>query len=183
MTGFRRLGERLVHEGHIWRVTTTEFESPDGERFARDIVRSPGAVGVVPLWIDAEGTPGVILVRQYRPAYEEEVVEIPAGMRDVPGESPDETARRELVEEIEYEAGKLDLLVRLYPSPGMTDSVTQVFLATGLRQVERHAHGPEERHMAVVHLPLTEAMRWVADGRIRDAKTIVGLLMTERLLR
>ncbi len=183
MTGFRRLSEDLIHQGFIWRLTTAEFEAPDGERFHRDIVRSPGAVGVVPMSVDAEGTPGVILIRQYRPAYESAIIEIPAGMRDIPGEPPEETARREMVEEIGYEAQALRLLTEIYPSPGMTDSVTHIFLATGLVAVERQTHGPEEHHMEVLHLPLAEAIRLVECGDIRDAKTVVGLLLAERFLR
>ena len=182
-SGFRRVGEAVVHQGYIWKVATAEFEAPDGERFRRDIVRSPGAVGVVPLWVDAEGTPGVVLIRQYRPPYEAAIVEIPAGMRDVPGEPPQETARRELAEEIGYEAHEWRLLAEIYPSPGMTDSVTHIYLGSGLQAVERAVHGPEETHSEVLHLPLAEAVDWVLDGRIRDAKTVVGLLLTERLLR
>jgi ADP-ribose pyrophosphatase len=183
VAGFRRVSEELVHEGYIWRVTTAEFEAPDGSLFRRDIVRSPGAVGVVPLWVDAEGTPSVILIRQYRPPYEDEILEIPAGMRDVPGEPPDVTAGRELIEEIGYAAGALQLLTEMYPSPGLTDSVTHVFLATQLTAVVREAHGPEEEHSSVVHVSLAEALDWVERGVIRDAKTVVGLLLTERMLR
>ena len=91
MSSFRHLGDRLVHQGYIWHLATAEFEAPDGERFRRDIVRSPGAVGVVPVHHGPDGRPGVVLVRQYRPAYDEVIIEIPAGMRDVPGE-PVETA-------------------------------------------------------------------------------------------
>ena len=70
MTEFRRIGEREVHQGYVWRVVVAEFEAPDGERFQRDIVRSPGAVGIVPLIFDAEGNASVLLVEQYRPPYE-----------------------------------------------------------------------------------------------------------------
>jgi ADP-ribose pyrophosphatase len=182
MTTFRRLGESLVHQGYIWRLTTAEFESPDGERFHRDIVRSPGAVGVVPV-LDQDGQTLVVLVRQYRPAYDEAVVEIPAGMRDVPGERPEVTARRELREEVGYQAESWRHLTDLYPSPAMTDSVTTVYLATGLAAIERETHGPEERHMEVLHVPLAQAIGWIGDGRIRDAKTVAGLLLAERLLR
>lgn len=183
MTGFRRVDETLIHQGYIWRVSTASFESPDGERFQRDIVRSPGAVGVVPIWMDSEGVACVVLIRQYRPAYEEIIIEIPAGMRDVPGEPAEDTARRELIEEVGFEAGELVHLTDLYPSPGMTDSVTTVFLARNLRECERDVHGPEERHMEVIHVPLSEAVSWIESGLVRDAKTVVGLLMAERLLR
>ena len=102
MPDFRHLAETEVHRGHIWRVVVAEFESPDGVRFQRDIVRSPGAVAVVPITLDADQRPIVTLVRQYRPPYGQELIEIPAGMRDVPGEPTEETgpllrARRQRV--------------------------------------------------------------------------------------
>jgi ADP-ribose pyrophosphatase len=145
-------------------------------------VRSPGAVGVVALTFDVEGTPSVVLVRQYRPPYEREILEIPAGMRDVPGEPPEVTAGRELEEEVGLRAGRLDELTQFLPSPGMTDSVTTIFLATDCEEVERRLHGPEEQHMSVVHVPLSDALVMVDTGEIADAKTVIGVLMTARRL-
>jgi 8-oxo-dGTP pyrophosphatase MutT (NUDIX family) len=182
VTGFRRVGEREVHQGHVWRVVVAEFEAPDGERFQRDIVRSPGAVGVVPLIFDAEGNASVLLVEQYRPPYERTVIEIPAGMRDVVDEPPEVTAHRELIEEAGMQAGRLDHLVDILPSPGLTDSVTMIYLATGCSSVERDLHGPEEEHMTLLHLPLADALAMIDRGDIADAKTVVGLLATQRRL-
>lgn len=181
--GFRRVGERQVHQGHVWRVVVADFEDPDGQPFRRDIVRSPGAVGVVPLMFDAEGNPSVVLVRQYRPPYETEIVEIPAGMRDVPGEAPATTARRELVEEVGLVAGAIEHLVDIYPSPGLTDSVTNIFLATDCRATARDVQGPEEEHSVVLHMPLDDAMAMIERGEICDAKTVTGLALVERRLR
>ena len=178
--GFRRVAERDVHQGYIWRVVTATFEDPAGESFQRDIVRSPGAVGVVPLLFDAEGTPAVVLIRQWRPPYEKELWEIPAGMRDVPGGDVGRLARRELVEEAGYRAAHVDLLVELYPSPGLTDSVTTIYLATGLEPVDREVHGPEEEHSTVCVVPLVDAVALVERGEIPDAKSAVGLLLTAR---
>ncbi len=182
MAAFRRLTEERVHQGYIWHVSRAEYEAPDGTRFARDIVRSPGAVGVVPLVFDAEGNPSVVLVSQYRPPYEHSVVEIPAGMRDIEGEDTAEVARRELVEEAGLDAGELVLLTEIYPSPGMTDSVTSIYLATGCTPVAADRQGPEEEHMELVHLPLSDAISMVERGEIVDAKTVVGLLLAERRL-
>jgi 8-oxo-dGTP pyrophosphatase MutT (NUDIX family) len=181
--GFRRVGERQVHQGHVWRVVVADFTGPDGEHFARDIVRSPGAVGIVPLVFDAEGNPSVVVVEQYRPPYERRILEIPAGMRDVPGEVPEETARRELIEEAGLVPGRLDLLIESYPSPGMTDSVTTIYLATGCTAAPRALHGPEEQDSRLLHLPLEDAVTMIGDGRIRDAKTVIGVLLTERRLQ
>ena len=183
MTGFRHLVDVDVHQGHVWKVVVADFESPDGERFRRDIVRSPGSVGVVPLVFDAEGLPSVVLVAQYRPPYERTVVEIPAGMRDVPGEPAEVTGRRELVEEAGLEAGEMAHLVDMLPSPGMTDSVCSIFLATGCSPVAHDRHGPEEQAMEMLHLPLDEALAMIDRGEISDAKTVVGLLATDRRLR
>jgi len=93
------------------------------------------------------------------------------------------TAARELVEEVGLEAGSLRHLLDFYPSAGMTDSVLYLYLATDLRAVERETHGPEEAHSEVVHLPLSTAVAMVTTGEIRDAKTIIGLLLVERELR
>jgi 8-oxo-dGTP pyrophosphatase MutT (NUDIX family) len=183
MSAFRRIGDEPIHQGYVWRVVVAEFESPDGERFHRDIVRSPGAVGVVPLVFDAEGVPSVVLVRQYRPSYERAIIEIPAGMRDVPGEDPAETGRRELVEEAGLAAGEISHLVDMLPSPGMTDSVCSIYLATECTPVEPDRHGPEEQHMEVLHLPLEEALAMIDRGEIGDAKTVCGLLATDRRIR
>lgn len=180
---FRRTGERQVHQGHVWRVVVADFEGPDGRSFHRDIVRSPGAVGVVPLFFDAEGNPSVVLLEQWRPPYEEVIYEIPAGMRDVPGEATEETARREVGEEAGLAPGRLDLLTEFYPSPGMTDSVCTVYLATGCTAVARELHGPEEEHSRLTNLPLEAALAMVDDGRIVDAKTVIGILLTDRRLR
>jgi nudix-type nucleoside diphosphatase (YffH/AdpP family) len=181
--GFAHLADDVVHRGHVWHVSVARFRAPDGEEFTRDVVRSPGAVAAVPLVFDAEGSPSVVLVRQYRPAFDELVLEVPAGMRDVPGEPTEVTAARELVEEVGLEAGELRHLIDLYPSAGMTNAVLTLYLATDLRPVDRSTHGPEEAHSEVVHLPLAAALDLVARGEIHDAKTVVGLLMVDRELR
>jgi ADP-ribose pyrophosphatase len=180
---FRRLSESIIHEGYIWNLTVAEFAAPDGSTFRRDIVRSPGAVGVVPLVFDAEGNPSVVLVSQYRPAYERTLIEIPAGMRDIAGEDTADVARRELIEEVGLTAGHLELLTEILPSPGMTDSVTTLYVATECDPVPHDRQGPEEAHMEVLHLPLDEAIAMIDRGEINDAKSVVALLLTERRLR
>jgi ADP-ribose pyrophosphatase len=181
LSQFRRVGERPVYEGRIWRVDVVEVEGPDG-RFERDLVRSRGAVGVVPVLFDPEGVASVVLVRQYRAALDHDLLEIPAGLRDVEGEDPEATARRELVEEVGLAASRLELLTVFANSAGMTDARTHVYLATGLRSVPSDRQGPEEAAMEVVQLPLAEAVAMAGDGRIEDAKTIIGLLLTGRRL-
>jgi ADP-ribose pyrophosphatase len=180
--GFRLVDEREVYQGHIWRVVVGTFDGPDGSRFQRDIVRSPGAVGIVPVLFDPEGTPSVVLVRQYRATLDRALTEIPAGMRDIEGEPPEETARRELAEEVGMAAGHLELLSVFTNSAGMTDATTHVYLATGLTRVPSSAHGPEEESMEVVQVALADAVDEVVAGTITDAKTVIGLLLTDRRL-
>jgi ADP-ribose pyrophosphatase len=182
MADFRRLAETEVHRGHIWRVVVADFEAPDGTQFVRDVVRSPGAVAVVPVTFDASGRAMVTLVRQYRATIERELLEVPAGMRDVPGEPPEETGRRELAEEVGLEAADLTLLTEMIPSPGMTDSVCAIYIATGLSRGSRALHGPEEQHSEVLDVPLAEAVAMVERGEITDAKSALGLLLAERRL-
>lgn len=182
MNRFRHLADTEVHRGYIWQVVVGQFEDPSGSRFERDIVRSPGAVGVVPLVFDPEGQASVVLVEQYRGALDRMMLEIPAGMRDVAGESPEDTARRELVEEAGLAAGELMHLIDLHPSPGMTDSLTMVFLATRCTPVAQNLQGPEEEHLVLRHLPLAEALDRISAGEITDAKTVLGLYATERHL-
>jgi ADP-ribose pyrophosphatase len=179
---FRHLGDRLVHRGYIWHVAVGTVESPDGELFERDIIRSPGAVGIVPVLFD-DGVPIVVFVRQYRGPLDRYVLEVPAGMRDVADEPLELTASRELAEEAGLAAGRLEYLTEFYPSAGMTDSTLHLYLATDLSPVAQDAHGPEETHMDVLRIPLPEAVEMVVTGKILDAKTVIGLLLVDRRWR
>jgi 8-oxo-dGDP phosphatase len=116
-------------------------------------------------------------LRQWRPSVERVLWEIPAGMRDKPGEDPADTGRRELIEEIGYSAANLELLTIFHPSAGMTDGTHHVYLATELTFVGSDADGPEEREMETVRLPLTEALAMVRRGDIMASSAVIGLLM------
>ncbi len=184
MTGFRQVDETEIWSGFVYRLVTGTFEGPNGDRFERHVFRSPGAVSAVPIvHSDAESTPRVVLISQYRAAHDELVIEIPAGMRDVDGEADEDNVRRELIEEVGLKAGHVELLTSIYPSVGMTDSVNSIFLACDCTRVERMPHGPEEVHAEILELPLSEAIEWVESGKIVDAKSVVGLLLADRRLR
>lgn len=174
--GFTKLGEDEVVRAHHFRVARAHYRSSDGEEFTRDVVRHPGAVAVVPLHDD--GT--VTLVRQFRAALDVELLELPAGLRDVAGEPDAGTAARELAEEAGLAAGSLEHLVTFVNSPGFCDEDVAVFLATDLRAVPHDRHGFEEQAMTLERVPLDEAMARVVAGEITDAKTIIGLLLVAR---
>ena len=165
----------------MWSLVRGEFTDPDGSSFVRTFVLSPGAVGVVALRDDVRRH--VVLVRQYRPALHRMTLEVPAGMRDMEGEDTLVTAQRELREEVGLEAESWVRLGKHVSAPGISDSSVELYLARTLREVPHDRHGPEEQHMTVVEIPLDEAIAMVADGRIDDAKTVIGLLMASRLTR
>lgn len=171
--GFRRLDERVVHSGYIFELVTATFESPEGESFERDIVRHPGAVSVVPIADDGR----IMMVRQYRPALDALVLEIPAGKRDVADEPPEETAQRELAEEIGMCAGRLELLGTFANAPGFSDELSWVFLGRDLASVPRDVQGVEETHMTIESITFDEARGLIADGGLIDTKSIIGILL------
>jgi ADP-ribose pyrophosphatase len=159
-------------------VSRATFVDPDGVTFSRDIVRHPGAVAVVA--VTEEGS--VVLVRQFRPALNQWILEIPAGTCDVEDEPPEATARRELAEEVGYAAGRLHLLTRCVITPGFCDEYATIYLATGLTRVPSERQGVEERFMSVVEVPLAEFDGMVDDGEIIDASTILGVGLARRRL-
>lgn len=170
-SSFRIVGERSEWSGRRLALKVAEVEAPDGSRHQREVVRHPGAVGVVPLHDD--GT--ITMVRQYRVAIDADMWEIPAGLRDVADEPSISTARRELVEEAGLEAAHVEHLVTFHNSPGFTDEVVIVYLATGLTEVPHDRQGIEEDHMLVERVPLEVALARVDRGEITDAKTIIAL--------
>ena len=164
----------MRYEGGFIKLVTGTFVGPDGFTFERDIVRHPGAVAVVPLEEDGRH---VLLVRQYRAAVGDALLELPAGKRDVEGEPADECARRELIEEIGQDATSLTELGWFYNSPGFTDERTVCFLAEGLTPAEPAAPGVEEVHMTVERVCLDDLEELVAAGDLVDAKSLIGLLL------
>jgi 8-oxo-dGTP pyrophosphatase MutT (NUDIX family) len=179
LNAFRKLGEDVVFEGTVITVANGHFEAPDGQRFDRDLVHHPGAVVVVPM-VDDET---VLLVRQYRAAVEAEVLEMPAGKRDVADEPPDITAMRELAEEVGRRAGRLELLANFYNSPGFSDELTWLYLARDLSVVADDRQGIEEQSMTLEEIKLADVDRLMASGEITDAKTIIGLLLADRRIK
>ena len=179
MTGFRKLGEREVYQGSRLRVVRAEFEAPDGSTFERDIVRHPAAVAVVP--IIEEGT-AAILLRQFRAPFETNVLEIPAGLCDVEGEPLEDTARRELVEEIGMQAGRLEPLAHFWNAVGSNDAVTHLFMGLDLEPRSLDRQSVEEQHMTVEHVSLDDVPSMISAGTLTDAKTIIGLLLARQAL-
>jgi ADP-ribose pyrophosphatase len=175
---FARIADAEVHRGFRFSVHRVRYRSADGTEFDRDVVRHPGAVAAVPLHDD--GT--VTLVRQFRAALDGHLLELPAGLRDVEGEADERAAERELIEEAGLAADRFELLTTFHNSPGFCDESVSVYLATGLREVDHDRQGIEEQLMTTERVDLHDALAMVDDGRITDAKTIIGLTLTARHL-
>jgi ADP-ribose diphosphatase len=160
---------REVFRGKVIRVEIERW--PPGDR---EVVHHPGACAVVAL----VGSGEVLLVRQMREAVREELLEIPAGLYDVAGEDPAGCAARELFEETGYRAGTLEPLATVYTSPGFADERIDLFVTTA-----EDEGGPGEDGVEVVRVPFAEALAAIRDGRIKDAKTVSGLLMAQERIR
>ncbi len=141
---------------------------PSGMEVEREVLRHPGAAVLLPVTNDGR----VVLVRQFRYAAGEFLLEAPAGTID-PGERPEETASRELVEETGYFAKRLEKLVEFYPSPGILEEKMYLFAATDLEA--RTQSLDEDESLEVVELPWDDAMALVPGVDVRDAKTIIAL--------
>ncbi len=167
--------EKTLHSdvrfvGRVFQVEEMLVRLSDGSSANREIVRHNGGAAVVA--IDSEDR--VVLVRQYRKAAEQIMLEIPAGKLE-PGEDPAACALRELREETGYRSGPLEPLMTMYPTPGYCSEKLHLFYTD---QIVTGLAAPDEGELLEpVLLPLTECREAIRDGRIRDAKTVVGILM------
>ena len=175
---FRKVGEEVVLRGPVFDVATATFEAPDGSTFDRQVVRHPGAVSVVAG--DDQGR--VPLVRQFRAALEADILEIPAGKLDVAGEDPVACAHRELAEEVGLAASSMELLCEFRNSPGFSDERHRVYLARGLSEVALDRQGVEEAAMTIEWVDLDDAVSLARHGEVKDAKTVIGLLLALEVL-
>ena len=176
---FHRVREREIHHGPLLRYVVATFAGPDGEEFERELVEHPGAVSVVPI-VD-EGT-AALLVRQFRAPLGASLLEIPAGKRDVAGEAPELTARRELEEEVGMRAGRLEKLAEFYNSPGFCDEHSFVFMGLDLEPCALDRQGVEEQHMTIEKVALDDVPGLIAGGALTDAKSIIGLMLARESL-
>lgn len=173
---------RVLYRGRYLTFRVDTIERADGSRSTRDIAGHPGAVAILAL--DADDR--VLMVRQFRLAAGQALLEIPAGTLDTTDdgsvEDPDLAAPRELEEETGMRAGTWRLLGRFYTAPGFTEERMSLFLATDLRPAHADRLSPDEdERLLVERLPWREAIAAVDRGEIQDAKSLVALLWLARL--
>jgi len=172
--GFESLDREVVYEGRIIRAGTERFRFADGTEVIRDKVWHPGAVAILPT-----DETHVWLVRQPREVLGiADSLEIPAGKRDVTGEVPLETAKRELAEEIGKQASGWEELLDFFPTPGFADEHIVLYHATGLADVVARSHADADERIEVIPWPLGDLDS--AIDQCRDGKTLIALLWLVR---
>lgn len=171
-----------VFEGKVWDVRSDRVDLGDDRIVQRDYIFHTGAVAIIALNDAGE----IYLVRQYRHPVRAECWEPPAGLTDVAAESPVEAAARELCEEADLTAGRWDVLVDFYATPGGSSEGIRVFLARDLAPVpedERHVRTDEERDMEGRWVPLEDALAAVWAGRASSPTLVIGTLALDAARR
>jgi 8-oxo-dGTP pyrophosphatase MutT (NUDIX family) len=166
---------REIYRGRVIGLRVDKVQMPDGRVAVREVVEHVGAVAVVAL----DEADRVVLIRQYRHPTGKYLLELPAGLLDISGESAAETARRELFEEAALRAETWHTLLDLRTSPGMSDEAVRVFLARDLTEVppqERYAGRDEETDLGPHWVTLDDAVRAALDGRVENSIAVAGLL-------
>lgn len=169
------VSSKTIFEGKVITLTLDEARLENGAIATREVVHHGGGAAVVALDCEAK----VALVRQFRYAVGQELVELPAGKIEA-GEDPRQTALRELGEEAGLTASRFEDFGSVLPTCAYCTEVIYIFLATGLSPVERNLD--EDEFVDVFWLPLNEAVEMVMDGRITDSKTCSGLLRAKIML-
>ncbi|MEM7111530.1 MAG: NUDIX hydrolase [Chloroflexota bacterium] len=168
------LEKKTVWQSDSWRLYEYKIETPSGQVVKKGAVDHPGSVVLIPVRMAKEGYE-VLMLRQYRAALGQTILELPAGTRGW-GEAALPCAQRELREETGFRADKFVLLSETWPSPGSSNEVMSLYLATGL--TEDPLPGDVDEVIEVVPMPLDELVEMAQNGRLADGKSVVGLLQT-----
>ncbi len=172
----KKISSEEIFKGEIVGLYVDRVKLPNNKIVTREKVTHPGAVGIVP--VNKEGK--IMLVEQFRYPLESVLLEIPAGKLDK-SESPLECAARELKEEIGATGGKLIHLTTFYTSPGFCDEILYLYLAINF---ERKGNDPDDdEFLQIVELKMTDALSFIKSGKIKDAKTIIGILLARDFLK
>jgi len=168
--------QNYVFNGHIINVRCDDIVQEDGREAKREVVEHRGGVCIVP--VDNNGN--VLMVRQFRYAIGNYLLEIPAGKREL-NEEPFETAKRELSEETGCIAGKWDNLGEFIVTPGYCTERFFIYLARDLQYFEQHLD--EGEHVTIEKIKLDKALEMVHSNQIDDAKSVIGLLMAKNIIQ
>lgn len=175
------LSSKVVFKGKVFSVYRDEVIEPTGVENIREVIRHNGSVVI--LAVDESknlSDPDIILERQYRHAAKQFLLELPAG-RVEPGESTLAAAKREMIEETGYRAKRWTLLTKYFASPGFLGEWMQIYLARDIREGKAQPEADEQ--IDVIRMPLSEALALASANKIHDGKTLIGLMLYDRLRR
>ena len=167
---FRVEAEREIFQGRVIRLVDRDLVLPNGRRTTFNIVEHPGAVAIVPVHSNGD----VVLLRQFRPTIGAEIYEIPAGTIER-GEAPLATAKREIIEETGFKASRWSKIAEFYTAPGFCTELMHVYVARGLSPAS--ADGDADEVLRPVRMSIKAALKLIRAKKIRDAKSIAGLLI------
>lgn len=169
------LRSEMIYQGRVFGVRRDEVIEPNGVRATREVITHPGSVVILPVLSNGR----IVMIRQYRYATRQYMWELVAGRIDA-GESVRQAAERELIEETGYRAKRFRVFLDMFPTPGFLEERMYVLLATGLAQGE--AQPEEDERIAAKAFTRAEAEKMIRNGKLRDAKSIAGLLYYFRFL-
>lgn len=164
----KTLQSKILYQGKVFQHRQDQVLTHSGEKAIRDVIVHPGAVAIVPVVNDKE----IILIKQFRKALDKEIYEIPAGTLE-PGEPPERCAQRELEEECGYQAKKWEKSLSFYTAPGFCTELIHLFFARDLTQTVQNLE-PDEQ-IEPISANWNEIQKWIAEKKIQDAKTMVGI--------
>lgn len=172
----KKLSSKSVFKGGLLDIYVDEVQLQNGKRKVREYTKHPGAAAVIPILPDGK----IGLIRHYRYPTKQIHIEVPAGKID-PDEDVEDTAKRELQEEIGYISHKLTFLTRINPCIGYSDESIWLYLGEDLEQVGQNITGDESIEFYPVSF--NKAVELVWTGKITDVKTIISILWLEKLIR
>jgi ADP-ribose pyrophosphatase len=170
------LSSEMIYQGRVFGLRRDEVEEPSGLRATREVITHPGSVVVLPVLPDGR----IVMVRQYRHATRQYLWELVAGRKE-PEETPKQGAARELLEETGYRAKRFKVFLDVFPTPGFLEERMYLLLAEGLTAGE--AQPEEDEKIEVRAYKLKELKQMIKSGRLRDAKSIAGILYYLTFLR
>lgn len=166
----KKVKSEIIYDGKIIKVYKDQVECPNKRLATREIVRHHGGVGILAVVDDC-----ILLVKQFRYAYNKDTLEIPAGKLEL-GEEAGPAGKRELEEETGYSCKSMELINEIYPTTGYCDEVIHLHEAKGLFKVENPLEGDEDEFIDVISMPIDEAYKKIMNNEIHDSKTIIAIM-------
>ena len=165
-----------IYKGKLLDARKDDVLLPNGKKSTREWIKHPGGVCIIPILPNNK----IALIRQYRYAVKKELIELPAGKIDA-NENPKETALRELEEEIGYTSNKLTYITEMYPAVGFASEIMTYFLAEDLIQAKPNLDNDE--FVELFPITISKAIKMIWNGKIKDGKTIIGLLWLKKHIK